>query len=347
MGGVARTALGIALGVAAGCHLVSGITDLEVVLDVGTAGGTAAASGAGVGSGGAAGSSGPLSGTGGEAGGASTGGGAMTSSGAGGAGGSAGGGAEGGGAEKSENGAPCASAASCASGFCADGVCCSAACTAACDSCDLSGTVGTCKPRGDGATGEPPCSGGYLCDGASSACPTSCAGDADCAAGHHCTAASTCAADKPNGTACFLGNECQSGVCADGVCCASACTGLCRACSMSKTGKPNGTCDFVAYGLDPDDECGALQCDGAGACECTTIGNKPVGDCCNGSGECQNSLCFDGFCCQEPCGALCRACSKDKTGAADGTCAFVTAGTDPDNECFGASTCNGSGLCTM
>src|ERR1022692_2927165 len=41
-------------------------------------------------------------------------------------------------------GEPCTDGATCASGFCADGVCCQTACDGACLTCAATGTVGTC-----------------------------------------------------------------------------------------------------------------------------------------------------------------------------------------------------------
>src|SRR5689334_21918643 len=37
---------------------------------------------------------------------------------------------------------------------------------------------------------------------------------------------------QPLGTSCVLATECESGFCADGVCCNNACTGVCMACAL-------------------------------------------------------------------------------------------------------------------
>lgn len=69
------------------------------------------------------------------------------------------------------------------------------------------------------------------------------------------------------------------------------------------------------------------------------------GSVCSANNQCVSGFCVDGRCCNSACTATCFACSAAKTGAANGTCAPVTANTDPDNECTGASNCNGAGAC--
>ena len=61
-------------------------------------------------------------------------------------------------------GEACDSGGQCASGECVDGVCCDTACDSICESCDLSGTEGTCTPD---ATGDDPADdcGQATCDG--------------------------------------------------------------------------------------------------------------------------------------------------------------------------------------
>lgn len=68
----------------------------------------------------------------------------------------------------------------------------------------------------------------------------------------------------PDGTACTDGDECQSGTCADDVCCESACDGTCESCAEAGA---EGTCTPYAAGEDPEIECGVASCDGAGACQ--------------------------------------------------------------------------------
>jgi hypothetical protein len=73
------------------------------------------------------------------------------------------------------------------------------------------------------------------------------------------------------GNHCATGAECGSGHCVDGVCCNTACSGLCLSCAGSSTGGADGTCGPVLATTDPDSECvdsvcAAGTCSGAGTC---------------------------------------------------------------------------------
>ena len=52
------------------------------------------------------------------------------------------------------NGQPCSMATDCASGQCADGVCCNVDCSGRCRACNLAGSVGTCTFHGAGSDPE-------------------------------------------------------------------------------------------------------------------------------------------------------------------------------------------------
>ena len=87
------------------------------------------------------------------------------------------------------NGAPCAQASECATGYCVDDVCCEASCDQACRSCNLAGQAGTCVlvPQGSDPRDE--------CGGKDPACGGTCDGKGSClfaAQGTSC-GASTCA----------------------------------------------------------------------------------------------------------------------------------------------------------
>ena len=95
---------------------------------------------------------------------------------------------------------------------------------------------------------------------------------------------------KGPGQPCTMGSECNSAICADGVCCNQACTGSCRSCAVPGT---QGNCVAIAAGArDPHAvcvsegtiTCGATGlCDGAGACQ-----RYPVGTVC-GTPRCVES----------------------------------------------------------
>ena len=64
-------------------------------------------------------------------------------------------------------------------------------------------------------------------------CPTSCSSNADCVAGAHYNA-STCQPDLPNGSACDANDDCESGHCRNGFCCAEGdCCAAPRDCPSS------------------------------------------------------------------------------------------------------------------
>ena len=66
------------------------------------------------------------------------------------------------GACKLKNGPACGTGTECASGNCADGVCCNTGCTGSCLSCSLSGSFGTCSSI-KGTEDLDTCSGTYTC----------------------------------------------------------------------------------------------------------------------------------------------------------------------------------------
>jgi hypothetical protein len=221
------------------------------------------------------------------------------------------------------NGDPCTTTAECMSGFCVDGVCCDGACSALCMACigsSTDGADGSCLPVSAGSDPNGECMGQDNCDGAGS-CTGSGSGE--------------------NGTPCSDGGDCMSGNCAYGVCCNQACTDACKSCLSSSTGSDDGNCIRVLSGTDPHNHCPALQaCAPNGSCKAVN------GQSCNNGIDCATAHCVDGFCCDADCLDICYACSNAKTGAADGSCAPIPNGQDPDMECIGgAGYCNGAGVC--
>jgi hypothetical protein len=129
----------------------------------------------------------------------------------------------------------------------------------------------------------------------------------------------------------------------------------------------NGTCNGVmcTYACDPGyadcngnptvDGCevnvliDTANCGGCGlVCSGTCVSGvcqQPNGSACAMSANCQSGNCVDNVCCNTACAGTCQACVAAQTGGVNGTCANITAGTDPGNECLGAQTCNGAGAC--
>jgi hypothetical protein len=244
-------------------------------------------------------------------------------------------------------GQPCPTGnGACAGGSCVNGVCCSSACTSACDVCAKAlgaPADGTCGPAAAGYSGNPLCSGGYLCNGTSPTCPASCSADADCATGYYCDANGQCAAQKPQGgtcsgtagTDCLQGNcrECATGNCVDGICCNSSCSGACNVCSKALGASADGTCSTAPAGYAGSPTCAPYSCSGAsGSCptgctsssQCSTgsfcmnggcQGTETAGQACGTGAACASGFCVDGVCCNSACTGQCEACDvADSTG---------------------------------
>jgi hypothetical protein len=99
-----------------------------------------------------------------------------------------------------------------------------------------------------------------------------------------------------NGTTCNSGTTCLSGLCVDGVCCATAC-GACSSCNQSGMA---GKCLPIAAGQDPDNDCTASPpetcgfdgaCNGAGACRLYGAGTTCNAGSCSGSTAMSSTTC--------------------------------------------------------
>ncbi|HVV17508.1 MAG TPA: hypothetical protein VHH90_09920 [Polyangia bacterium] len=145
----------------------------------------------------------------------------------------------------------------------------------------------------------------YACNAAGNGCNATCAANADCASSGPCDTTKGSCGLAPNGAACASAAGCNSGFCAQGVCCASACTALCSSCDIPGS---VGTCVAVPAGQDP-----LSQCADQGATSCGANGV------CNGSGACQKYAA--GTACAP---AACAGASLTPAGACDGNGACVT-----------------------
>ncbi len=211
-------------------------------------------------------------------------------------------------------GSACAEVEACASGLCADHVCCAAVC-GVCQICDA---AGQCAAVADAEDPDDECPGAAACTG-----------------GGECWALEL-------GTSCGFDYQCASGWCADGTCCDARCDGPCEACA-------SGVCADVIDAVDPD-TCGSQAqdgacltlpciCDGVGACQ------ESAGRTCGQDADCTAAPCIDGICCEGACSGGCMSCSSDQTGGAQGQCLPVLAGGDPRAACPGVIACDGAGSC--
>ncbi len=111
---------------------------------------------------------------------------------------------------KRKTGQPCNNGSECASGFCADAVCCNRPCGGACERCNTSPGTCTTVPAGtdpDAECGFYTCNGGTACyDACEGTCSSKCAADAFCSGG-------SCMRARPAGGVCTAGCQCLSGMC--------------------------------------------------------------------------------------------------------------------------------------
>ena len=162
----------------------------------------------------------------------------------------------------------------------------------------------------------------------------------------------TLIAGRARADSCTLPSECMSGFCVDGVCCDTACDGVCEACDAAAT---VGTCVAVAgsphHGACPTtaDACGTATCDGvtrtackkfpgaekeclAGTC---TDGTETAAARCDGAGACATpttKACGEYVCDGSKCRTTCRSTPDCASGF---TCDEI------EKKCLPANTCDG------
>jgi len=212
-------------------------------------------------------------------------------------------------------GSVCQAGTQCTTNNCVDGVCCGAASCGTCQACNVGGSEGACV---DVAAGN---------------------NDDTCTAAQNKQCDGTGGCKSVNGQVCAMGTTCLSANCVDGVCCANACAGTCKACNVAGS---VGSCVNVPLNSDdtfPANACvGTNSCDGNGACK------KDNGASCSLAGECLSGNCVDNVCCGSASCATCQTCN----GGTPGTCTNITSG-QPDNNpvaaCTGNNQCDGNGAC--
>jgi hypothetical protein len=199
---------------------------------------------------------------------------------------------------KPKQGVTCTTPADCASGFCADGVCCSAPCQGACEACDLPGSPGICTlvtgdarhgtcpgtaPCGSTCTGQSPsCEYTPLGSPCGSVCETSTLTASACDGQGVCTVAAP--EDCANGFACLDGSACRTS-CSEDSHCASD-----RVCRDGACVFPASTClDDVTVREEDGSvhSCGAYTC-ASGAClaNCTFAAQCADGFVCDAERKC-------------------------------------------------------------
>lgn len=287
----------------------------------------------------------------------------------------------------SANGAPCSDPSACASATCVDGRCCDRPCAGACAACSVAEGAdvdGICKIFDAGAPGLPAC-GALVCNGLDLVC-SGCTSDDRCAELHYCAQDATCQPRKALGEACSEGapagctadacSACSSGHCRDGVCCDSACEGVCEACSAALTGASDGECAPIPADEDPGGECAADLgypascradgfCDGLRRCRphakrgtacgpTTCLDAEISGTICEGSGSCEDGAeasCGAYRCSGDACGSSCSGdsdcadsayCERDVCKAKQALGESCAAGRECQSEhCADGVCCNG------
>jgi MYXO-CTERM domain-containing protein len=207
--------------------------------------------------------------------------------------------------------------------------------------------IGTCVEHGVAT-----CQVGYACN--AGACQTTCTSGSDCASGYRCDAGGHCVALFVDGVACAQGLQCQSGFCADQVCCNSPCGNGnpddCQACSGAAGGTVDGTCSPSTGNACSDgnactrtDTCQAGACTGANPVVCPAPDQcHSAGSCDPATGACSNPAKGDGATCSDS-----NACTLVDTctgGACMGSSPVTCAAQD---ECHTAGTCDAAtGACS-
>ncbi len=133
------------------------------------------------------------------------------------------------------------------------------------------------------------------------------------------------------GAACTINDDCGSGICDLGVCCAAGCTASCRKCAPG-----TGACIAIQNADDPN------SCTGKDTCDAASVCKKKSGQPCASGNECATGFCVNAFCCDRACSGQCEACD----GTVPGRCETIAgpprgkpACTNTGKACGG--TCNG------
>jgi Cellulose binding domain len=237
-----------------------------------------------------------------------------------------------------------AGAASCGNnGFCnGAGACQKYAAGTQCAAATCSGSTytaaSTCNGTGTCATPAGTSCGAFACDATTKICKIACTADTDCTSPNICNAG-TCTL-APLGHACTAGTACASGLCQQGVCCSSSCSGTCASCALTGT---LGTCTNIAAGTDPLSACTDAgigtcgtdgTCDGSGKCRLYASGTVCAAQSCAGSTFTPTRTCDGTGVCKTVTSSLCAPYACDTTNNVCKTSCAATA------DCASPNTCN-------
>jgi hypothetical protein len=201
-----------------------------------------------------------------------------------------------------------------------------------CDSGTCQVTTRTCAP--------------YVCNG--DRCGMTCDNNTQCSSPNVCQDWSC--GKRPDGAACSENrpNECSSGFCAQGVCCATDCKGSCLSCALPRS---PGVCTAVPVGgADPTKlcvdqkpaSCGTDgKCDGQGGCHRYAVGSVCSPPVCKNGMATKSSFCDAAGVCPPPAGEVCSpiiVCNGGGT-ACEKTCT-------KDTQCMAGTKCFG-GKCGL
>ena len=156
-----------------------------------------------------------------------------------------------------------------------------------------------------------------------------CVGPADCDADQLCE-----------------GNQCKPMLCDNGVkdpgeADVDCGGGGCPACETGASCELPSECVTNLCVVGQCSDCPEFDCTPGDYCEAgVCVPQKLGGETCSGVDECASGFCADAVCCDTACVGSCAACD-----VVVGSCTAIAAGSDPQDECAGADSCNGSGFC--